>query len=302
MEQKTLAREYSYRKKERFQAPLAVSLVCFALALLLPPPERRRRATGAARAAAAVALALAAPSVARADAAQVKDELLLKPSRLTAEGRQQYKEGNAPKALEAFHQAAAARPGDPRAQFNLGGALYKSGKYDEAQAHFQPLAADPRSPLAAAARYNLGNTLFQKQDYPGAIRAYRDALRVAPGDPDTRHNLELALRALQQQQQQKQQPQKQPEDKDRQGQEKENQPSDQQKQKDQQKQDQKPEGQKPERPKTEEEKEKERFEKETGMPKDRAMQLLDALQQNEKEQQKKLQAARQKPARGRKDW
>ena len=38
------------------------------------------------------------------------------------------------------------------------------------------------------------------------------------------------------------------------------------------------------------------------MPKERAMQLLEALQQNEKAQQKKLQAARQKPARHGKDW
>ena len=38
------------------------------------------------------------------------------------------------------------------------------------------------SRLAAPARYNLGNTLFQKQDYKGAVQAYRDALRLAPGD------------------------------------------------------------------------------------------------------------------------
>lgn len=287
MEQKTLAREYSYRKKERFQVPLAAALACFAAALLLPPLDRRH-AKGAGRAAAAgLAFALFCPSGARADSPRVADELMLRPTRLTAEGRRQYKEGNAPKALEAFTQAQAARPGDPRAQFNLADAFYKSGKFDEAQPRYETLARDARSPLAAPARYNLGNTLFQKRDYAGAVRAYRDALRLTPGEADTRHNLELALRALQQQ---KQQPQKQQDQKDKQN-------------KDQQKQDQqKAGGQRPERPKSEEEKERERFEKETGMPKERAMQLLDALQQNEKAQQKKLQAARQKPARHGKDW
>src|SRR6185369_7608968 len=129
---------------------------------------------------------------------------------------------------------------DPRAQLNLGDGLYKSGKFDEAQARYEALAADARSPLAASARYNLGNTLFQKQDYAGAARAYRDALRLTPGDADTRHNLEMALRA-QQQQQQQQQPQKQ---KQQDKQDQKDKPSPEQK-----KQDQKQGGQRPERPK-----------------------------------------------------
>src|SRR5262249_18062768 len=148
-------------------------------------------------------------------------------------------------------------------------------------------AADPRSPVAAAARYNLGNTLFQKQDYPGAIRAYRDALRLVPGDADTRHNLEMALRALQQQQQKQQQQQQKNKDQQNQKDQKDQKDQQDKPSPDQKKPDQKPSGApKPERPKTEEEKERERFEKETGMPKERAMQLLDALQQNEKAQQR----------------
>ena len=41
MEQKTLAREFSYRRKERFQVPLAVGLGAIALGFLLPLPARR---------------------------------------------------------------------------------------------------------------------------------------------------------------------------------------------------------------------------------------------------------------------
>ena len=44
MEQKTLAREYSYRRKERFQIPLAAGLLALALAFLLPPPSLVRGA------------------------------------------------------------------------------------------------------------------------------------------------------------------------------------------------------------------------------------------------------------------
>jgi tetratricopeptide (TPR) repeat protein len=285
MEQRTLAREYSYRKKERFQVPLGIGLGALALAFSLPLPERRRRLVReTAKAAALVLLFGAGPARAQS---RVVDEVLLRPPRHTSEGRKLYADGDAPKSVEAFQKAAAARPGDPRARFNLADALYKAGKFDEAKALYEPLAADARSPLAGPARYNLGNTLYQKQDYPGAIRSYRDALRVTPSDADTRRNLELALRALQQQQQQQEQQQQQK--------------NEDQKQEQKKQQSKSPQGQKEERPRTDEEKERERYEKETGMPKERAMQLLDALQQNEKAEQRKLQAARAKDRRG-KDW
>jgi Ca-activated chloride channel homolog len=287
MERKSLAREYSYRKKERFQLPLAVGLAALGLGLMLPPPELRRRREGGRRAAVLATLLLAGTGTAEAGSSRLADELLLRPSRLTSAGKKAYAEGNDPKALASFGKAAAARPDDIRARYNLADALYKNGKLEEAKAIYEALAADPRSPLAAEARYNLGNTLFQKKDYGGAARAYRDALRMTPGDADTRRNLELSLRALKEQKQKQEQQQKPPEDRKKQA------------------NDRKPsqaQGSQPQRPKSEEEKERERFQKETGMPKERAMQLLDALQQNEKAEQRKLQAERRKQAKGGKDW
>jgi len=309
MAQKTLAREYSYRKKERFQVPLGIGLAALAVASLIPLPDLRRRGASMLRTAALIVGAgLANAPNAWAGDFGVGEELLLKPTRLTAEGRRQYDEGNGAKALEAFSKAAAARPNDPRAKFNLADALYKAGKFDEAKAIYEGLASDARSPLAVPARYNLGNTHFQKRDFADAVKAYRDALRLSPHEADARRNLELALDALKQEQ-------KKPDPSKPDQQTKDQQPKDQQ-QKDQQEKDarQKPEQQKDnpqrqqpgqgqdQRPKSEEEKERERFEKETGMPKERAMQLLDALQQNEKAAQKKLQGERRKAAKRGKDW
>ena len=298
IEQRTLAREFSYRKKERFQVPLGTGLLALFLALVLPLPVRLRRRNRVPAVAAAALMAWAAPAQAQT---RVTDEVLLRPTRRTAEGRKLYGEGNDPKALEAFNKAAAARPSDPRTRFNLADALYKSGKLDEAKAIYEQLAVDARAPLAAPARYNLGNTLYQKQDYAGAVRAYREALHLTPNDLDTRRNLELALRALQQEQQ------KQKQDQDQKDKEKEQGGGGGQKQSPQQQGQgnqgaQGQQGQKQERPKTEEEKEKERFEKETGMPKERAMQLLNALQQNEKNEQKKAQADRRKVVPRTRDW
>jgi Ca-activated chloride channel homolog len=324
MEQKTLAREFSYRHKERFQAPLAVGLGAIAAALLLPLPRfRSAKYTAPARLAAALILGLLAPASMDAQTpppndasptaspapaaaspgpkAGVVDEVLLRPRRLSALGRSDYERGNHPAALQSFERAATLRPLDPAARYNMADGLYKNGKFPEAATLYRALAEDGRSPLAAPARYNLGNALFQQKDYKGAVQAYRDALHVAPDDGDTLRNLETALRALkkQEEQQKKEQPDKSKpdQDKDKKGQDKPD-----------PKGGQKPEGEKkPQdskapKPETPEEKEQKRFQQEAGMPKDRAMQLLDALQQNEKTEQKKLLAAKRAERKKGKDW
>jgi len=337
MEQRTLAREYSYRRKERFQAPLAVGLAALTLGLLLPPPPllRRRRVASAeiARRAAAIVLAAVAASTAWAQAPPVPptpapaasgppadgspapagtparrsggvlDEVLLRPRRATEEGRAEFARGSHPQALSAFERAAAARPQDPAARFNLADGLYKNGKYDEAAALFKALGADPASPVAAASRYNLGNRFYQKQDFRGAVQAYRDALRVAPRDEDTRKNLELALRALKEQEEQQKRQQQQKQDPKQQDQKnQQDQQQQQQDQKQQQQGQQQKGGSQEQRPQTPEERQAERFRKEAGMPQERAMQLLDALQQNEKAEQKRLLALKRAQKKKGKDW
>jgi len=335
MEQKALAREFSYRRKERFQIPLAIGAGLLALGLLLPLPAVRRRSTApvAARAAAALlALLLGAaparaqspapalplppakaPASAAAEAQRrgtLADELLLRPRRATEAGRADYAKGSHPQALQAFERAAAARPQDPAVRFNVADGLYKNGRYDEAATLFKSLGDDAQSGLAGASRYNLGNSLFQKQDYKGAVQAYRDALHAMPGDADTRRNLELSLRKLKEQEEQKKRDEeRQKNDKDR----KQDEKQDQKQQQDQDKKDQKgqqgqqkpspnpQQGQNP-KPQTPEEKADQRFREEAGMPKERAMQLLDALQQNEKAEQQKALALKRAQRKKGKDW
>lgn len=288
METKTLAREFAYRKKERYQIPLAVALLAITAGILVPLPLPPRRRAGAHGAALVVAVFPLLASAAEAQHGTLVDELVLRPQRFTSQGREAYEKGNHPKALTAFQAAAAARPHDPRTRFNLADGLYKNGSFDEAAAIFRTLGTSP-SPLAGAARYNLGNTLFQRGDYAGAVRAYRDALALLPDDADTRRNLELALRALEEQQRrQEQQGQGQS------GSQQERQRSAQEHQQNQQQQEQPPQ--------SHEERERQRYLQETGMPKEMALQLLDALQENEKaEQRRQLAALRAAKKRG-KDW
>jgi Ca-activated chloride channel family protein len=370
LERKSLAQEWSYRRKERFQVPLGVGLACLAAGLMLPVPRlvRRRARTipaapaeakaraGATRAA-AVALAAGlvaapapaqtpsappppdpaaatappasrpaadgAPATATRSSGHAVDEVLLRARRATAQGRGEYERGNHPQALQAFERAAGARPADPAVKFNLADGLYKNARYDEAAAIFGALREDRG--LAAASRFNLGNSLYQRQDYKGAVQAYRDALRASPNDADTRRNLEMALRALKEQEekQRKQQDQKQ-QDQKKQDQQKQRDEKDQkgkseqdekdqkgqpkkdpsQQGQDQQKEQRQPgqQGQPPPRPQTPQERADQRFREETGMPRERAMQLLDALQQNEKAEQKKALAVKRAQKKTGKDW
>ncbi len=321
MERRALAREWSYRRRERYQGPLALGLVLVMAGLLLPLPRLRR--TDEARQAGAVLVAVAAllagapaiqaqtappgsqdvppPGVTDETAAVREggalDEVLLRPRRLTEKGRREYQGGNHPQALEAFESAARARPEDPAVRFNVADGLYKNGRYEEAATLFRSLGHDTSAPFAPAARYNLGNSLYQEQEYEGAIKAYRDALRLARGDEDARRNLELALRQLQEQQEQQQRQQGEQGEQNDQEQDKKDQKSrDEEKDKGSEQQKQSP------RPQTPEEREDQRFREQTGMPKERAMQLLDALQENEKAEQKRLLAEQRAKKKNGKDW
>jgi Ca-activated chloride channel family protein len=299
MEERSLAREFSYRRKERFQVPLGVALAALVIGLALPWPGRRWRRGARPAVAAAVALVLLpspslaqptpAPSAAPAAAGDpsVVDEVLLRPKRVTGRGLTQYAAGDHAGASTAFEQAARLRPKDTTARYNQGVGQYKSGRYDEADATFRGLGADAGSPAAGPSRMGLGNVLYQKKDYAGAVQAYRDALRLMPEDEPTRKNMELALRALQQQEQEQDQQKKdQDQDKDKQ----------------QPQQPQPSQSQPQPQPQDQQQKEEERFQKEAGMPRDRAMQLLDALQRNEAAEQKRQLKKQQPQRREGKDW
>lgn len=291
MEQQTLAREYAYRKKERFQWPLGVAVAALTLGLLLPPPRWRRREAAARTRAGLVAavLGVLAAGVAGAQEAGhgggVVDEVLLRPTRATSAGRSLYDQGNYPKALERFTEAAALRPEDARARFNLADTLFKAGKLDEAGAIFRALGERDEAPLAFESRYNLGNVELARQRFPEAVGAYREALRLRRDDADTRRNLELALRAIQQRQQQER-----------------HEGDDQRRGEQQEQQTERNRPGRQDRSGIREEQERERFRREAGMPREQAMQLLSALEQTEKEQQRKqLQALRAQRKKG-KDW
>ncbi len=73
-------------------------------------------------------------------------------------------------------------------------AFQGKGMIDSAGAAYRGAMRMRGEAARAAAAYNLGNDAMRAKMYGEAIRRYRDALRVKPGDGDAKRNLEEAIR------------------------------------------------------------------------------------------------------------
>ncbi|MGA9523705.1 MAG: tetratricopeptide repeat protein, partial [Myxococcaceae bacterium] len=109
-----------------------------------------------------------------------------------------YDDGRFEDALAAFQAVKQELPGDPRVDFNIGNALYKLGRYEEAKDAWLRAAENDKGKGALQQKdyYNLGNAFAQLNKKKDAIAAYRKALTLDPSDPLARHNLEVLLRNI----------------------------------------------------------------------------------------------------------
>jgi len=129
--------------------------------------------------------------------------------RRTEKGNEHYLKGQNQPALNEYQKAQAVVPEAAQLHYDIGNVLYRQENWaGAAQAYERALgAAGPD--LSSRAAYNLGNALFHDEKYDEAVKAYTRALKSAPKDGDAKHNLEMALRALEQQKQQQKQQQQQ---------------------------------------------------------------------------------------------
>lgn len=105
-------------------------------------------------------------------------------------GNRAYERLDYDRAEERYREAQQLSDTCFEAQFNLGDALYKQQRFDEAEKVFAALAADStRSALDRAhSYYNLGNSLFQQKKYQEALSAFKRSLRLNPADLETKYN------------------------------------------------------------------------------------------------------------------
>ena len=205
---------------------------------------------------------------------------------LTRSGNKLYRSKEYSKAEIDYRKALEVNKSDRTTIFNLANVLYRTDRGEEAGKLYQSLTPHISllSPTEAAdLTHNAGNTAFRAKQLEQAIEYYKESLRRRPSDEDTRYNLALAQKLLEEQKKNGGggQDQKQDQDKDQ----KKDQQQDQQKD---QKKDQQPQPQQP---------------NQDQMSQETANRILQALQKDEKNTRQKLEQTQQQRGRSRrKNW
>ncbi|MBO5958017.1 MAG: tetratricopeptide repeat protein [Bacteroidales bacterium] len=125
---------------------------------------------------------------------------------LIRHGNAEFKNGNFSEA-EVNYRKSLDKEYSPKAQFNLGDALYEQKNYEDAQKNFSEVTErNVSKEIESDAYYNLGNTYMAQEKYAEAFDSYKKSLKSNPKNDDARYNLEYARwKMIQQQQQQQQQ-------------------------------------------------------------------------------------------------
>lgn len=111
----------------------------------------------------------------------------------TRNGNKQYEKDNYTDAEADYKKALDKKNNMPQATFNLGDAVYKQKRYEEAVKQFQlAVQNNPDPKVKAQAYHNLGNTYLEQRKWEDAIKAYKEALKINADDKDTKYNLAYA--------------------------------------------------------------------------------------------------------------
>ncbi|MAN59877.1 MAG: hypothetical protein CMC08_08600 [Flavobacteriaceae bacterium] len=236
-------------------------------------------------------------------------------------------EDNFAMAEADYRKAIALQPESETGKYNLGTAYYGKAKNAEAMQRFKQAASVTQSkPEKHKAFHNLGNTFMNEKNYQGAVEAYKNALRNNPTDDETRYNLALAKDLLEKNppksdgggdddkkdENKEKEDEKNNENKNDQADDKEGDQGDEKEEKDQgDKKDENKEGEnkkdegKPDKPKEREGDQKQPQQPQPGqLSPQQVKSLLEAMNNEEKKVQDKINAKKQKGAKviSEKDW
>ena len=127
------------------------------------------------------------------------------PRRAAAKGLDYYNSQEYDKALAEFLAGLQAAPDRNELRYDLGTALYKMEDFENAAKAFGSATGGEEQELTTDSWFNLGNAMLRGGKVDEAIASYKNALRLNHNDLDSKHNLEMALmmkKMMQQQQQQ----------------------------------------------------------------------------------------------------
>lgn len=122
--------------------------------------------------------------------AQEKDKYLPK-------GNEEFASKNYVDAEANYRISQAKFAKKSKSSYNLGTSIYKQNQPEEAKYQFAKAIQDAKTKSEKhSAFHNFGNTLMKEKNYEGAVQAYKDALRNNPSDEQTRYNYALAKKML----------------------------------------------------------------------------------------------------------
>ncbi len=216
-----------------------------------------------------------------------------------------------------YRKAISLDPAKAASKYNLGNSYYGKNKNAEAMRRFlQAAEVATTKEEKHKAFHNLGNTFMNEKKYAEAVEAYKNALRSNPTDDETRYNLALAKEMLEKENQNngggeddeneeekdknEQEQDQQEQDGDNGDQEDKNDQGEQEE--DEKKGEDKEEQGSPDQP--EEKKEEQQKPRQGQLSPQQIQNLLEAMNNEEKKVQEKVNAKKQKGAKTKsgKDW
>ena len=240
--------------------------------------------------------------------AQEKDKTL-------PDANEEYKQNKFVDAEANYRISQSRFPKKAAASYNLGNTIYKQNQVSEAKSAYAKAIKNARTrPEKHKAFHNLGNVFMKEKDYSQAVEAYKNALRNDPADDETRYNYALAKQKLKEnppKNDKKDDKDKKNDKKDDQKKDGDNKDKDKKDGKDDQKKDDKGDKDKDKKdgkndPKKDDKSNNNGEPKQMpgGISKERVQNLLDAVNNEEKKIQDKVNAqkVKGKPTKTEKDW
>ena len=220
------------------------------------------------------------------------------PNNLVLKGNADILNKNYTDAEVEYRKAISTNKNQNKASHNLGNLLFENQNYDEAiQEYFKTQKNSEIDLEKHSAFHNLGNSYMKKKDYAQAVEAYKNALRNNSADDETRYNYALAKKFLEGDKRQNSENSEDSEE------EKQDQSEDQNENQDEnQNSDQNSESEK-EKPKDQDDKEEQ--EQGGGLSKQQMENLLEAVNNIEKDLNEKLKSGKKKlqtTKKSEKDW
>ncbi len=121
-------------------------------------------------------------------------------NKLLQNAEAQLGENDFPSAEASYREAISKNPKAVSAPYNMANMYYSKEKPSEATNRYKQAAKVAESKAGKhQVFHNLGNSYMEQKKYQQAVNAYEDALRNDPTDDQTRYNLALAKKMLEKQ-------------------------------------------------------------------------------------------------------